>query len=113
MMGHQIWLALRLAARIKEIEPRALLTHCYGCALQLAVCDTIKAIKLMRDILDTAFEVNKFIKYSPKRERAFKRLRKKTAPENSGYRILCLTRWTVRAVSLQSILDNWDVFQEV
>ena len=113
MMGHQIWLALRLATRIKEIEPRALLTHCYGCALQLAVCDTIKAIKLMRDILDAAFEVNKFIKYSPKRERAFKRLRKKTAPENSGYRILCLTRWTVRAVSLQSILDNWDVFQEL
>ena len=102
-----------VATRIKEIEPRALLTHCYGCALQLAVCDTIKAIKLMRDTLDAAFEVNKLIKYSPKRERAFKRLRKKTAPENPGYRTLCLTRWTVRVVSLQSIFDNWDVFQEL
>ena len=37
-----------IATRIKEIEPRALLTHCYGHALQLAVSDTIKAIKLMR-----------------------------------------------------------------
>ena len=86
-----------VATRIKQIEPRALLTHCYGCALQLAVCDTIKAIKLMRDTLDAAFEVNKLIKYSPKRERAFKRLRKKTAPENPGYRTLCrlvgLSEW--------------------
>ena len=41
--------------RIKKIESRALLTHCYGHAIQLAVDDTIKAIKLMRDTLDPAF----------------------------------------------------------
>ena len=102
-----------VATQIKEIEPRALLTHCYGHALQLAVSDTIRAIKLMRDILDAAFELNKLIKYSPKRERALNRLREETAPGNSGYRTLCPTRWTVRAVSLQRILDNWDVFQEL
>ena len=102
-----------VATRIKEIEPRALLTHCYGHALQLAVSDTIRAIKLMRDILDAAFEMHKLIKYSPKRERAFNRLRGETAPGNSDYRTLCPTRWTVRAVSLQDILDNWDVFQEL
>ena len=99
--------------RVKKIEPRTLLTHCYGHALQLAVGDTIKAIKLMEDTLDAAFEVNKLIKYSPKRERAFNRLREEAAPGNSGYRTLCPTRWIVRAVSLQSILDNWDVFQEL
>ena len=102
-----------VATRIKEIEPRALLTHCYGHALQLAVSDTIRAIKLMRNILDAAFEMHKLIKYSPKRERAFNRLRGETAPGNSDYRTLCPTRWTVRAVSLQDILDNWDVFQEL
>ena len=72
-----------VATRIKEIEPGALLTHCYGHTLQLAVGDTIKSIKLMRDTLDAAFELNKLIKYSPKRERAFNRLREETAPGNS------------------------------
>ena len=33
-----------VATRVNEIEPCALLTHCYGHALQLAVGDTIKAI---------------------------------------------------------------------
>ena len=89
------------------------MTHCYGHALQLAVGDTIKAIKLMGDTLDAAFEVNKVIKYSLKRETAFNRLREEAAPGNSGYRTLCPTRWTVRAVSLENILDNWDVFQEL
>ena len=102
-----------VATRIKEIEPRALVTHCCGHALQLAVSDIIRAIKLMRDTPDAAFELNKLIKYSPKRERAFNRLRKETAPGSSGYRTLCPTRWTVRAVSLQSILESWDVFQEL
>ena len=102
-----------VATRIKEIEPRALLTHCYGHALQLAVGDTIKSIKLMRDTLAAAFELNKLIKYSPKRERAFNRLREETAPGNSGYRTLYATRWNIRAVSLQSFFDNWDVFQEL
>ena len=67
----------------------------------------------MRDTLDAAFELNKVIKYSPKRERAFNRLREETPPGNSGYATLYPTRWTVRVVSLQSILDNWDVFQEL
>ena len=102
-----------VATRIKEIEPRALLTHCYVHALQLPVSDTIKAIKLKRDTPDAAFELSKLIKYSPKRERAFNRLRKEAAPGSSGYRTLCPTPWAVRAVSLQSILENWDVFQEL
>ena len=49
---------------IDEIESRAHLTYYYGHALQLAVGETIKAIKIMRDTLDPAFELNKRIKYS-------------------------------------------------
>ena len=67
----------------------------------------------MRDALDAEFELNKLIKYSPKREEAFNKLREETAPGNSGYRTLCPIRWTVRVVLLQSILDNWVVFQEL
>ena len=34
------------------------------------------------------------------------------APGNSGDRALCSNRWTVRGTLLQSILDNWAVFQK-
>ena len=52
-----------IATGINEIESHAHLTHCHGRALQLAVGDSIKAIKIMRSTLDAAFELNKLIKY--------------------------------------------------
>ena len=53
-----------VASHITEIESHAYLTHCHGQALQLAVGETIKAIKIMRCTLDVASELNKLIKYS-------------------------------------------------
>ena len=99
-----------LAIHIKKIEPCALSTYCFGHTLQLAVSDSIKATKLIRD---TGFELKKLIEYSPKREITFNRLSEETAPKNSGYRTLCPTCSTFRALSLQGILDNWAVFQEL
>ena len=113
-----------VATLINEMESYAKLTHCHGHALQLAVGGTIKAIKIMRSTLDAAFEFNKLksntllfknhrteIKYSLKRERAFSRLREDTKPGNSGNRTLCSNRWVIWGTLLQSILDNWAVFQ--
>ena len=53
-----------VAKHINEIESHAHLTHCHGYTLQLAVGETIKAIKIMRGTLDVAFELNKLVKYS-------------------------------------------------
>ena len=47
-----------VATRINEIESRAHLTHCCGYALQLAVYDSIKFMKIMRATFHTAFELN-------------------------------------------------------
>ena len=58
----------------------------------------------MEGTLDAAFELNKLIKYSPKREGAFNRLKEETPPGKFGCQTLCPTGWTVRGVSLQSIL---------
>lgn len=33
--------------------------------------------------------------------------------EFPGFRMLCLTRWTVRGGSLQSVIDNWNLLQEL
>ena len=42
-----------VATVLQREEPRAILTHCYGHSLQLAVCDTVKQVKVMQDALDT------------------------------------------------------------
>ena len=63
MSGHKSGVA-------KKIESRALYTHCYGHALNLAAQDSIK---IMEDTLDTTYEITKLIKKSPKREVIFKK----------------------------------------
>ena len=108
-MELQTWLdAKRVAAQILSLESRATNTHCYGHALNLAASNTIK---ILRDTLDAAFEISKLLKHSPKRDAMFSRLKDDLVPSTSGFRTLCPTRWTVRAATLQSILDNDNVFQ--
>ena len=50
-----------MAVQIMSEEPRALYTHCYGHALNLAVGDTIKQLKLLRDTLDVTYEISKLL----------------------------------------------------
>ena len=102
-----------VASQILSIESRALYTHCYGHSLNLAMCDTIKKCKIARDALDTAYEIRKLIKFSPKRNHMFEELKQQFSPDNPGFRVLCPTRWTVRAESLKSILDNYTALQEL
>ena len=102
-----------VARRILEIEPRALLTHCYGHSLNLAACDTMKQIKLLKDALGVSFEITKLLKYSPRCEEIFLRLKENLPGSTAtGIRVLCPTRWTVRADSLADILENFQALQE-
>ncbi len=98
-----------IAKQITDIESRAIYTHCYGHSLNLAVGDTVKTIKPLQDIMDIAYEISGLIKLSPKRDNKFDFIKKELAPDTPGFRILCPTRWTVRANSLKSILDNYIV----
>lgn len=100
-----------VATRISAIESRALYTHCYGHALNLATQDTLKGIKVMECTLDTVYEITKLIKKSPKREVIFKNIKDEFAWGSPGIRILCPTRWTVRAESLASISENYEALQ--
>lgn len=104
MAGHKTG----VATSIKKDEPRALFTHCYGHSLNLACADTIKRSKLMKDALDTAYEITKLVKKSPKRDVKLEEIRKEMGDVASNIRILCPTRWTVRSGALQSILDNYE-----
>lgn len=54
-----------VATEFLSEEPRALYNHCYGHALNLAIGDTIKQVKLLRDTLDTCFEISKLLSSHP------------------------------------------------
>ena len=100
----------KVAAEIKSIEPRALYLHCYGHSLNLAVADTLKEIRPMADTLDHCLEICNLLKFSPRRDAIFCRLKEEMTPHVPGLRTLCPTRWTVRAASLESILQNYPTF---
>ena len=51
------------ATQILKAEPRAVYTHCYGYALNLAACDTVQSNKILRDTLDTTNEISKLLKF--------------------------------------------------
>ena len=88
-----------VAKQIQEKESCAVLTHCYGHALSLAISDTIKQSKLCRDSTDTAFEVSKLIRFSPKRNAAYDRIKAEVPGDEDGYtmgnRAFCPTKWTI------------------
>ncbi len=105
-----------VASRFIAEEKRAVYTHCYGHALNLAVGDTIKQSKVCCEALETAFEITKLVKFSPKRNAAFDRLKSEVAEESGsgvGIRKLCPTRWTVRGGSIGSILENYNVLEQL
>ena len=102
-----------VAAQINKEEPRAVYTHCYGHSLNLAAADAIKQSKVMKSALATTHEVTKLIKYSPRRDALFQKLKSELTLDTPGIRVLCPTRWTVRANSLGSILSNYTVLQEL
>ena len=59
----------------------------------------------MKKALEITDEIVKLVKYSPRRENLFYYIKDELAPATSGFRVLCLIRWTVRAESL-SIIYN-------
>ncbi|XP_052268522.1 zinc finger MYM-type protein 1-like [Dreissena polymorpha] len=100
-----------VATNILAKEEQAVFKHCYGHELNLAVGDCVRQCKFLHDTLDTVHEVSKLIKYSPKRDSTLQTLKVEMSPNTPGSRVLCPTRWTVRAASLQSVLDNYTVLQ--
>ena len=100
-----------IATKITELKPRAVFNHCYGHALNLGVSDTIKQSQVMKDCLDTCYEVVKLVKFSPKQEAMLRELKEETGSNAPGVQTLCPTRWSVRAESLAIIIANYDSIQ--
>ena len=102
-----------VSTQILKEEPHAIYMHCYGHALNLVAGDTIERNKILRNALDTTFEISKLLKLSPRRDAMFQKIKAEMAPDTPSFHTLCPTRWTVRASSLQSVMDSYNVFMEL
>ena len=102
-----------VAKKISDLESRAVYTHCYGHSLNLACMDTIKSSKNMQEALDITEEISKLVKLSPRRGSVFQRLKDEIAPQDAGIRVMCPTQWTVKGEALKSIVDNFEVLQNL
>lgn len=102
-----------LAKKVQDNEPRAVFTHCYSHSLNLAANDSVKKSKFMKASLEITHEITKLIKLSPRRDAIFNELKADndlvTDNKTPTICLLCPTRWTVRADSLLSILNNYSV----
>lgn len=64
-----------------------------------------------------AYEITKLIRFSPKRNAAFDRIKAEDRDDDLisrvGIRSFCPTRWTVRGASIASILENYNVLKKL
>ena len=116
MMRQVTWVAVKvvLLNKISEVEPRAVFSHWHGHALNLAAGDALKQCRVMRDRLHATQEITKLVKYSPRREEVFWKLKENSQAEtSSGIRVLCPTRWPLWADSPSRISSNYDTLQSI
>lgn len=58
-----------IATQIQKIQPKAIVTHCHGHSLSLAVKDLTASCKVLSDTMGTVGEICNVVKFSPKREK--------------------------------------------
>ena len=74
-----------VAKTLQDEEKRAVFTHCYGHALNLAAGDCIKQCKIIQSAFDTVAEMSKLVKKSPKRDAIFQKLKLSLLPILQGF----------------------------
>ena len=102
MSGHKSG----VATRIKQLNNKALFTHCYGHALNLCVKDACSEVDCLKNSFSIAHEIIKLVKNSPQRETLLKQLRLDSGNKSKSLHAFCPTRWTVRGEVLESIMNN-------
>lgn len=96
-------------AKIKEISPLAIYTHCYAHCLNLCIAASCKAQEV-RNLIGLINEVYLFLANSPKRQRAFELTLQLYLPESGRRKLpgLCKTRWVERHTCLEVFLEIYE-----
>ena len=97
-------------AKIKEISPLALFTHCYAHCLNLSIAASCK-LSEVRNLIGLISEAYQFLNNSPKRQQLFEFTLKEYLPENSHSKPpgLCKTRWVERHTFLDLFLEMYEL----
>ena len=101
-----------VAARLQKEEPTAVYVHCLAHCLNLCLQTVTKSIMPIKEALDLAMELGKFIELSPKRSHLFSTLQQQLSPNGLSIKMLCPTQWTVRTGALEAIIENYKVLLE-
>ena len=77
--------------------------------------DTTSHCKILSDTANNTNEIVKLVKFSPKRENLLGQIKSNIEMEDEEERIsasgltkFCATRWTLRAICFQRVIDNYD-----
>ena len=99
-----------MQAKIKEISPLALFTHCYAHCLNLSIAASCK-LSEVRNLVGLINEAYLFLINSPKRQQLFGLTLKEYLLENSHSKLpgLCKTRWVERHTCLDLFLEMYEL----
>ena len=95
-----------VAQQILLIQSKALVTHCHGHTLSLAIKDANKLCSLLNEVMGSVGEIIVLIKFSPKRERILGTINEniEVSSDDDGalepattLAKLSITRWTIRS----------------
>ena len=112
-----------VATQIQKDQPKAIITHCHGHSLSLAVKDLTSSCDVLSNTMGTVGEICVLVKYSPKREKILGTLDniiegETNEGESEKFKAtsldkLCATRWTVRASCFNKIYERYDSLQSL
>lgn len=96
-------------AKIREISPRALYTHCYSHCLNLSIAASCE-VQEVRNLISIMNEAHLFISNSPKRQSMFDLTVVKFMPAFSHSKLpgLCKTRWVERHTCFEVFLELYE-----
>lgn len=77
-----------IAAKISEMEPKALVTYCHSHSLNLRVKATTKECKLLRDVIGKVGEICILVTFSPIRARFLEEIQNGIGFENGDEHML-------------------------
>ena len=95
-------------AKIKEISPLAVYTHCYAHCLNLSIASTCN-VQEVRNLVGLMNEVYLFLHNSPKRQQMFLLTISYHLPDSSHSKLpgLCKTRWVERHTCYEVFLKMY------
>ena len=110
-----------VATQIQRDQPKAIVTHCHGHSLSLAVKDLTSSCEVLSNTMGTVGEICVLVKYSPKWEKMLGSLDEMIegemddANEERPVRLikLCTTRWTVRSSCFNKVFERYESLQKL